>query len=269
MNFRLTAASARGITLLLALIILSCSSDPRLLKKDESIVQYRRMYESDDWTTRKKAVNRVSRILTPDATGLLLKATYDTHEIIRIEALTGLRRHTPQSALERIKEIAETESSSNIKWHALKTLGYYREPTAALIFAKNLKNEDWLIREESIKGLLKIDDYAIRYVSVPYVLEALGDSSMSVKLTTLKYLHVSDPRIYEKLSGMLMSAGDGQQALIEETLKALKGYELEQKTRDRVIGYLTHQNVNIRLSAHRVLISQKEKAEVDKKAPSR
>ena len=269
MNFRRTAAPARCIPVLLTLIIIACSTDPLLLKKDESIDQYRRMYESDDWTARKNAVARTSRIATPEAAEFLLKATYDSHAIIRIEALTGLRRHTPNRALERIKEIAENESSVNVRWHALKTLGYYREPTAALIFAKNLKNEDWLIREESIKGLLKIDDYAIKYVSVPYVLEALGDSSMSVKLTTLKYLRVSDPRIYQKLSSMLLAAGDSQQALIEETLKALKGYDLEPKTRERVIRYLTHQNVNIRLNAHRVLVARNEKTEEDKKAPSR
>ena len=68
---------------------------------------------------------------------------------------------------------------------------------------------------------------------------------------------------------MLISFGYGQQALIEETLKALKGYDLEQKTKERVIGFLTHQNVNIRLNAHRVLVSQMEKHNDAKKAPSR
>lgn len=269
MNYRLASAAARTLPMVLPLLIFFCSPDPRLLKKDVSIEQHRRMYESDDWTARKKAINSASRIHAPEATDLLLKATYDTHATVRIEALAGLRRHMPHKALDRVKEIAESENNINVRWHALKTLGYYREPTAALIFARNLKDDDWLIREESIKGLLKIDDYSIRYVSVPYVIEALGDGSMSVKLTTLKYLQVSDPRIYDKLSAILLSAGDGQQALIEQTLKALKGYELEQKTRDRVIRYLTHQNVNIRLNAHRVLVAQKERAEDDKKAPSR
>lgn len=253
-----TPTAAHAFLSVLPLFLVLCSYDGRSLKKDVSIEEYSRMYESDDWTVRKKAVAKASRLITPDATELLLKATHDSHATVQIEAISGLRRHKSPRVQERIRELAEISENLNIKWNALKTLGYYREPTAALIFAKNLKHDDWLIREESIKGLLKIDDYAIRYVSVPYVIEALEDPSMSVKLTTLKYLRVTDPRIYNRLTGILLSAENTQLELIDETLNALKEYKLDLKTREKVIGYLTHQNREIRLTAYRVLIAQKE-----------
>lgn len=268
MNRLLSMGAARAVCIALPLFLLLCSSRDQSLKKDAEIGKYRTLYESGDWTVRKQAVAKASRVLSPEGTDLLLKATEDTHTLVRIEAISGLRRHKTPRALERVRELIETSADHNIRWQALKTMGYYREPTAALLFAKNLKHDDWLIREESIKGLLKIDDYAIRYVSVPYVLEALRDPSMSVKLTTLKYLRVTDPRIYTRLSAMLLSSENRQHTLVRETLNALREYDLDAKTREKVIGYLTHQNRDIRLVAYRVLVAQDERDE-NRKAPSR
>ncbi len=258
----------RAACIALPLLLLLCASRDQSLIKDTEIGKYRSLYESSDWTVRKQAVAKASRILTQEGTDLLLKATSDSHTLVRMEAISGLRRHKSPRARERVREIIETTDDSNIRWQALKTMGYYREPTAALLFAKNLKHDDWLIREESIKGLLKIDDYAIRYVSVPYIIEALRDPSMSVKLTTLKNLRVTDPRIYSSLSAMLLSAENRRHALIQETLNALREYDLDAKTREKVIGYLTHQNRDIRLTAYRVLVAQNERDE-NRKAPSR
>ncbi len=215
------------------------------------------LYQSDDWTVRKTAVQKISKFNDKESTDLLITATADSHAPVVIEALRGLRRFKPPEALSRVAELAEKSPHPNIRWHAIRTLGYYREPTAAIIFAKGLNDDDWLIREESIKGLLKITDYSIRFISIPYILQALEDPSPNVKIATLKYLRIKDPRIYLKLSKMLSDAKDHQQTLIEETLKALKGYELDDSTKEKVVYFITHQNQDIRLAAYHALISQK------------
>jgi hypothetical protein len=97
-------------------------------------------------------------------------------------------------------------------------------------------------------------------------LQALEDPSLNVKIATLKYLRVKDPRIYFKLSKMLFDAKDHQQTLIKETLKALKGYELDDPTKEKVVHYITHQNQDIRLAAYNVLISQQHIAKQRKSA---
>ncbi len=247
------------VSVIIVLAIFASCARPVITQPEaKKSSEYLAMYKSDDWTVRRTAIQKLSKFKDPESIDTLIAATEDSHSTVVIEALRALRRHKPAKALERITELAEKSSHSNIRWHAIRTLGFYKDPTSAVIFAKGMNDEDWLIREESIKGLLKIDDYSIRFISIPYILQALEDPSANVKLAALKYLRIKDPRIYQKLSKLLLDSKDHQQALIEETLKALKGYELDEETREKAIYYLTHQNQEIRLAAYNVLLSHQK-----------
>ncbi len=247
-------------------ISVSCTRTVITQPEAKKSTEYLAMYKTDDWTVRRTAVQKLSKFNDPESIDTLIAATEDSHSAVVIEALRALRRHKPAKAFDRISELAEKSSHPNIRWHAIRTLGFYKDPTSAVIFAKGMNDEDWLIREESIKGLLKIDDYSIRFISIPYILQALEDPSANVQRAALKYLRIKDPRIYQKLSKILLDSKDHQQALIEETLKALKGYELDDVTREKVIYYLTHQNQDIRLSAYNVLLSHQKSAKHRKSA---
>lgn len=251
----ISVASAIAVTCMRPVI-----TTPEAKKSTEFIT----MYKSDDWTLRRKAVQQLSKFNDHESIAVLIAATEDSHSAVVIEALRALRKNKPPQALEKITELAEKAPQSNVRWHAIRTLGYYRDPTSAIILAKGLNDEDWLIREESIKSLLKIDDYSIRFISIPYILQALDDPSINVKLTTIKFLRIKDPRIYVKLSKILIDTKEHQQALIKETLKALKGYELDEQTQEKVIHYITHQNQDIRLAAYNTLLSHQKSVRYQK-----
>ena len=251
------------------LFLTVCSSVIEIQISDTSIDKYASMYESDNWVVRKNAIKEVSKYKSSPAVELLIRATYDTHSAVKIQALIGIGDHTPHQALNRVRSLSESAPEDNVKWHSLKTLGNYRDTMSALIFAKNLESEDWLIREESIKGLLKIDQRTIRYISVPYVIKALNDNSISVKLTTLKYLNLKDPRIYTQLSEILLSASENQQSLIEAVLLALDGYILDETVTEKAVGFLTHQNVKLRLAAYQTLITNSRLRKIQSRTPYR
>lgn len=251
-------------TIIILAIAVSCTRPITTQPEAKKSSEYLAMYKTDDWTVRKTAIQKLSKFSDQESIDMLIAATEDSHSAVVIEALRALRRHKPPKALDRISELAEKSPHPNIRWHAIRTLGFYKDPTTAVIFARGVNDEDWLIREESIKGLLKINDYSIRFISIPYILQALEDPSTNVKLAALKFLRIKDPRIYQKLSKILLDSQDHQQALVEETLKALKGYELDDPTKEKVIHYLTHQNQDIRLAAYNTLLVHQKSAKFRK-----
>ncbi len=207
---------------------------------------------------RQKAVQRISRIRSRSAASLLIRATADSHSLVRIEALRGIHRSRASAAIPRVREIARDEPDANVRWQALKTLGAFKDPSSAPVFVQALKNEDWLIREEAIKGLLSIDNYAIKQVSIPYVLDALNDPVESVAVAALMNVKIKDRRIYTKSAEILKKASPHNYSIIIAALTTLDGYRLDPETRNIVIDYLTHQNENIRITAFHVLRDEKK-----------
>ncbi len=133
------------------------------------------------------------------------------------------------------------------------------EPPLAPELAQGLVSDDWLIREESIKGLLMIDDILIEKISVPYIIQALNDPRINVRLTTMEYLKVKDERISAVLSGIINDDENFHKInLLKAALKAIHGYLLDKETRERLIDFLTHPNVDIRILSLGVLKKDKE-----------
>ncbi len=219
---------------------------------------YSREYESDNWTVRQKAIQKISRVRSGRAVNLLIQATSDSHSLVRIEALKGISRSKASTAIPRVREIARDEPDPNVRWQALKTLGAFKDPSSAPVFVQALKNEDWLIREEAVRGLLSIDNYAIKQVSIPYVLDALNDPVESVAVAALMNVKIKDKRIYAKSAEILKKASPHNYAIIIAALTTLNGYRLDSETRNIVIDYLTHQNESIRITAFHVLRDEKK-----------
>ncbi len=244
--------------LLLITLLVSCAKKIIIGEDDELLEKYIKNYDgSSDWEERVDAVNKISRFRSERAYNSLLNATYDIHYAVVLESLKGLAVSLPRNALDRIKYLAEFEDNDNVRWYALRVLAEYRDPKSAPVFVIGLNNRDWLIREASIRGLLMIDDYAIKYVSIPYIIEALNDKRINVKITTLEHLDLKDKRLYETIVGLLPANVNRNSTLLEAILKALRGYTLDNNTRSTIINLMTHQNKKIRLLAFRVLKDEK------------
>ena len=159
--------------------------------------------------------------------------------IIRIEAIKCLGLRREKKAKKIIRQIAEFETHANIRLGAIQAMARYRDPDSAAIFSKCLDDEDWLIREESIKGLLSIDDKSIQQISIPYVIKALNDSRINVRLAALEHLAVKDKRLFKELTAIINDNDNYYRInLIKACLKAIQGYLLDEKTRNRLIEFL-------------------------------
>jgi HEAT repeat protein len=242
-----------------ACLLLACAKGVLLKQSDEDAVNAAaKLYESSGWDRRLRAVEQLAGIRSGKAVDLLIRATGDVHPLVRIEAINGLAKSDAARARRTVKNIAEYETNSNVRWYALKALSGFRDPTAAPAFANGLRSDDMLIREESIRGLLMIDDFAIKYISIPYILQALEDPVMNVRLAALDTLSIRDERIYKMLTDMLDREVFYKYTVLKAVLRALYGYALDPLTRKIVTGYLVHPNVDVRLLSLRVLKKDRE-----------
>lgn len=243
--------------LLLVVVSVSCARKIIVGEDEKLLEKYIKQYDSSDWEERVDAVSKVSGFRSDRAVNFLLSATYDVHQAVAIESLRGFSISHPEVALDRIQYLAEFENNDNVRWYALKVLAEYRNPKSAPVFVIGLNSSDWLIREASIRGLLMIDDYAIKYVSIPYIIEALNDNKINVRITTLEHLDLRDKRLYDTIVALIPSDVNRNSSLLEAILKALRGYKLDGTTRMKLINLMTHQNKRIRLLAFRVLKEEK------------
>lgn len=250
-----------AFALLLALALQAgCGAGAQQIKKDErqKTREAAVRYESASWQVRRAAVRDLAGFKGREAEELLLRALDDGHTLVRIEALRSLDGTASGRARRRIRALAEYEPNGNVRWQAIRILGGFRDARDSVVFAKGLSSDDWLIREESVKGLLSIEDFAIRYVSIPYILQALEDPNSNVKLAAIEHLSVRDERIYQALASMLDEDSPTRHTLLKALLKALVGYRLDGLTLKRVTALLVHQNAEIRVLALRLLKRDRE-----------
>lgn len=248
---------------LIAILFLVAGCAGSLIKDEEKteIDKLIQLYQSENWEVREKTIIKASffnSVLTED---LMLKAMNDTHIAVRMEAINGLGNIRSYKAKTIIRQIAESDNSGNERWYALKALAMYRDPTSAPIFAKGLNSSDWIIREESIKGLLKIDDIVIKHISTPYIIKALDDPGTNVVITTLLNLNIKNEKIYAKIIEILTQAysnSSNKINILKASLNALQGYELDKNARQVIIKLLTHSNSEVRLLSLAVLKKDKE-----------
>jgi hypothetical protein len=216
-------------------------------------------YRSDNWQTRKDTITRLCTYNSSEAEDLLIAALDDTHQAVKMEALNCIAAKKPNKAKRNVRQIAEFDKDENVRMAAIQALSKYRDPTFAPVFAKGIASDDWLIREESIRGLLMIDDIVIMRISVPYILQALKDTRINVRLAALENLNVKNKVIYNELSAIINSDENYDKInLLNAAIKAINGYLLDKKTREKIIGYLTHTNINVRISSLAVLKKDKE-----------
>jgi len=238
-------------------LIGSCNSIKPITGYDSVLLYYENGYKSDNWETRLEAIKAVARIEGERAENLIIQALHDSHDAIKIEALQILSKRPIKRARVYIKDLALNSQNDNVRWNALRTLSCYRDPRDVSIFIYSFNNEDWLVREASVIGLLSIDDYSTKYIYMNVIIKALDDPSISVKFAVLSHLTIKDAVLYSKLIQML-HAENNPPSLLVAILKALQAYTIEEKDRDTIVELLTHSNSTVRITALHTLRGTKD-----------
>lgn len=235
----------------------------------------RKQYASEDWTRRRKAVEQLTvylsqldksivNMITSDKQGdsepietFYLSAAKDKHSFIRIEALKGLAVILGKNAYSYIAEMALYDRSDNVRWYAVQALSLYRNSAAADIFVHSLQDDDWLIREAAIRGILMLDEEFQVKNMVPFIIKAINDSNNNVKAAALSCVKIKDTSLYNEIAQLLRGREKLDSRLIIAILKALQGYVLTNDIRKIVIDLLSYNNREVRVLALRVLKKEK------------
>lgn len=224
-------------------------------------------YAAGNWMERVDAVREIVRYIGPDKNdlifGTLMVASGDPYQQVRMEAVKGLAIVKNQECLSMLRRIASEDPADNVRWLALRELRGLGDPSAADIYVRALDSEDWLIREEAARGIISLDEAVIRERMIPHMLRALNDPNVNVVLAVLNNITVKDQRLYRVIAERLHVKSD--YSLLEASLKAINGYRLDEKTKEKIIDLLVYNNSRIRILALRVLKSDQALAESEKK----
>ena len=214
-------------------------------------------YAMGNWMDRREAVRGIVRYVGPQKNDLIIGtlkvASADPHPAVRIEAMKCIPLIKSDEMLALLKKTAAGDRDGNVRWHALQSLRLFRDPSIADVYVRGLASNDWLVREESIRGILELDEATVRPRLIPYIIRALGDPRSSVVITTLTGLKIRDDALYRSITGKLFASSDSDYSMLEAVLTALEGYNLDPKTKEKVINLLLHNNYRIRVLALRVL----------------
>jgi len=242
----------------------SCSFTGTLQQDDEaakkSISSSINDYSSGDWEVRLEAVKSASKysdtVYARYIMNLVLNAAGDYHPAVRIEAVKSLKKMRSYVSLEKLRELALTDPDHNVRSSAITALHDYASADNSDIFITGIDSRDWLIREASYIGLLKIkpDDIQSNYIGK--IIKGIKDPNLSVKLAVLTNLKIKDPLLYNEISGIINNTRSGI-SLLKGALVAINGYTFDEKTRGRLLKFLTHRNKDIRLLSLQALKREK------------
>ena len=257
-------AVSAGLIFFLAISI-SCAK-PQMIKSEtdsRAVEEAETLYKSPLWTDRVSAIGLVTNVTSMRAEELIINATDDEYPRVRIEALGALSKFKTQNAFDAVRRSAEKETDKSIKWTAIKSLAEFRNPLAAPIFIHALSQDDWLIREEAIRGLLVIRDSETEKLSVDSILHSLSDPSENVRIATLSNLKIENPKIYAVLKIQISDEKNRSRfTYLEALLTALVNYKLDEGVRKIVLTLITHSDAEIRILALRCVKSSDEKPEI-------
>ncbi|MCL1911563.1 MAG: HEAT repeat domain-containing protein [Leptospirales bacterium] len=254
------------VLLFLALLFTSCARENIKQKTEEenAIQKSTEMYHSPNWIVRLEGItalrkppykdawhpNSKKRIIT-----FLKGATEDIHTAVKIEAIKQLALYIDDAGvIKYLEEISLNDENNNIRWAALESLLQSPSRETIKVFMTNFTSDDIFIKETSIKGILKLNDDSSKQDALPYVLDALNDEAINVRIAALDNLTFRDEAIYRILAESFQK--DRLSAtMLHFSLKAIDGYKLDQETQEKIVPFLTHTDVEIRILALRALKS--------------
>ena len=241
------------ILFLQVLLLLGCGSTNRF--SDDTEIQNNitiavNNYNSDNWETRLNSVKIVSKysdsVYAKNSMLLVIKALDDSHSAVRIESLKVLKKMKATAAEEKIGILALTDENVNARFFAFSALEEYQNIKNENIFIKGVNDKDWLVKEASLKGLMKINDPEIQIKYIDLILSAMKDKKISIRLACISNITIQDPLIYIELAEIINNK-ESSLYILKAALAKIKGYKIDDKTKSRIITLLTHRDKEVRI----------------------
>ena len=254
------------LLLSLALFFASCATENTRQKAEEetAIQKSTDMYHSPDWIVRLEGITALSKPPHKNAWHpnskkkiiiFLEGATEDIHTSVKIEAIKQLAMYINDAGVIKcLEEISLNDENNNVRWVALEILSQSPSRETIKVFITNFTSSDILVKEASIKGILKLSDASSKQEALPYVLSALNDEAINVRIVTLDNLTFKDEAIYQILAKYFQK-DQLSLTILNSSLKAIDGYKLDMETQEKIFPLLTHADVDIRILALRALKS--------------
>jgi len=254
-----TLFHARSITAFLILLVTGCAGSGEFTnnaKIQNDITIAVNNYNSDNWETRLDSIKKISRysntVYAKNSFLLIFKALDDSHSEVRIEALKILKPMKAPAAEKKIRSMALLDENPNVRVYAYSALEEYRNLTNEEIFTKGLQENDWLVKEAALKGLMKINDTEIQTRHIDDIVSAIKDKNISIKLTAISNINIRNPLIYAELAKIVKNKGSSL-FVLKAALVKIKEYKLDPETKQRVIELLTSRDKNVRILSLQVL----------------
>jgi HEAT repeat protein len=268
---RAIPAIAAAVTAMV--LVCSCTHNAReygIAGQTQSLAhEVQKRYADRRWDRRQDAIALITAFLSrkpPEERSLLSTAAEysrladqlviacsDTHSSVRIESLKALALAPPVKAFNRISELALHDPNDNARWYALKALAQYRNDKTLDVFIRSYASNDWVLREASVRGMLMLNQEALKKTLTPIMVRAIEDPNESVSATALADITLRNPQIYRAISRVFMKKPRPTTNYLIAVMRALDGFILEDNIRKRVIDYLNHSNRDVRILALRVL----------------
>ena len=217
-------------------------------------------YNDENWEIRLFAIKNISKYsettYAKNSLLLLIKALDDPYSEIRIEALKSLKKIKAAAAESKIGELAMTDENNNVRCFAYLALEEYTNIENEDIFLLGLNSDDWLVKEAALRGLMRINDYAIQTKHIDIIIDCIKNSNTSIRLTAIQFLTIKSTLIYDELADIVNDKKSGL-TLLKAALGEIKGYKFDIKTKMRIIDLLTHRDKTIRLLSLQALQYEK------------
>ena len=217
-------------------------------------------YNDENWEIRLNAIKSISKysntVYAKNSLLLLIKALDDSSSEVRIEALKSLKHIKAAAAEEKIGDLALTDQNNNVRYFAFRALEEYTNMTNEQIFLQGLKNNDWLVKEAALRGLMRIDDHAIQVKHIDIIIDCIKSKNTAIRLTAIQYLEIKSTLIYDELADIINDQTSGL-TVLRAALTEIKGYKFDIKTKMRIIELLTHRDKNVRLLSLQALRYEK------------
>ena len=242
--------------------ILACSSsqfkeNAKIQKEITSAVEN---YNSENWEIRLFAIKNISKysdtIYAKNSLLLLIMALDDPYSEVRIEALKSLKKMKATAAEEKIGDLALTDENTNVRYFAYLALEEYTNIANEGIFLEGLDNNDWLVKEAALRGLMRIDDHSIQTKHIDIIIDCIKSKNTAIRLTAIQYLAIKSTLIYDELADIVNDKTIGL-TVLRAALGEIKGYKFDIKTKMRIIDLLTHRDKNVRLLSLQALQYEK------------
>lgn len=258
-SFKLMSISGLILLVIASVTLVSCSRGMSVKQINSAVLSAQKTYNSSSkWQDRERAIKSVKPFETKRALELKMAATEDTHSKVRVQAVMGLAPFIrDDNVKDKLILMSQKDREIPVRYASLKTLANNPDISMYGLFEKYTYDTDWLFREIAYRGIMGITDEQMNEKSTALLIRGLSDSQETVQITILKSIKLQNDELYQSIrKNFFIKDYEKKITLLCATLKAVKGYNMDIRVRERVEQLILHQNKEVRVLALRALKSE-------------